>query len=767
MTLALLPSRDVRPDLEPARVPCARAPLQPVIADRLAALRTAWQHVEGGVCVALSGLDGSGKSTLARELARVLQSVGIPATIQHRFRWHTNLLRTPRMIRRHRRRGCGVCILDRTLEDNVAGVLARSPILAPVALGLARAAAPDQRAIDLRLRLAATWEQTAARRPELTRACFDRFEAAYRTLEQTCGLFQVPSSENVLNEVVDRLIQVLAARRVTRRVILHADDLGLLHAFNEGIRRAHHEGLLTSTSLRANGLAYRQAIEDILPDCPRLGVGLHLCLNEAGPVTPRSAVPLLLDRRGNLRSGFGWLLRTSLTSPGRAQIERELRAQIEKVLADSVPIAHLDSHQHVHMIPAIFRIVCRLACEYGVNAVRISREPLHFAGPGLRRFMPLLNGNALKHLLLNCFAARNRRTAAAFGLRFPDAFVGVLHTGGMTLDTVRAGLQAARRGVVEVLLHPTIGPDPRDRAYPAEYLRDYVAAPQRKTELAALCAPALRDRLRAGRWKPADYASALAARRSPQPPARTPHIPAEIREICTRTPAECPPWVSMAQADARAFAEIVLTQATPNQRVLDLGTGSGILAICLARRGVDVVASDVSAGAVRTAQRNAQQNRVEFACFTSDLLAAVPGRFDFIAFNVPYGFRPDNWLTSVAKHVARRVPFVCRNSGTVIPNGVLRFHRDLFARLLDQAPAHLRLGGALLLHLFDFEVGMVASMLSSDARLEVLHHPEFRAHRTVALAVEFSQNSSSRREKMNLAPSFSARSLNEAQQKAP
>jgi hypothetical protein len=77
-----------------------------------------------------------------------------------------------------------------------------------------------------------------------------------------------------------------------RCLILEADDLGLLYAFNEGVLHAYPGGMLTSTRLRANGYAYDHAIHEVLPRCPALGVGLHLCLNEAEPVAPASCVRL-------------------------------------------------------------------------------------------------------------------------------------------------------------------------------------------------------------------------------------------------------------------------------------------------------------------------------------------------------------------------------------------------------------------------------------------------------------------------------------------
>jgi len=72
------------------------------------------------------------------------------------------------------------------------------------------------------------------------------------------------------------------------------------------------------------------------------------------------------------------------------------------------------------------------------------------------------------------------------------------------------------------------------------------------------------------------------------------------------------------------------------ERVLDMGTGSGILAIEAARRGGVVTAADISETALECSQKNAERNGVEIQCILSDLFENVNGAFDVILFNPPY-----------------------------------------------------------------------------------------------------------------------------------
>jgi methylase of polypeptide subunit release factors len=443
----------------------------------------------------------------------------------------------------------------------------------------------------------------------------------------------------------------------------------------------------------------------------------------------------LLGPDGNFKPGFVRLMRQTRRRAICRLIEREFRAQIEHVLAAGVDIDHLNSHQHVHMIPAIFRIVCRLAVDYRVPCVRMARELPHRAGNLRQRLSPLFNSNSVKHSLLNALARWNEATARTCGVHTTDYFVGVNYTSRMDLATIQGGLAASPSGSVEVLLHPALGPDPRDVRYPHRGLVRYVSAPQRRGELAALGLRELSDFLEHEHWQRIDFARLADLMNSTRPPERTPAIPASVHELCAAVRVPAPPWVSAAQEDSRAFAELVAVETAPGRRVLDLGTGSGIIAICLARLGRQVSAADLSGEALRAAQRNASACGVEFACFRSDLLAGVPGRFDVIAFNPPYNFRPDTFATNVAKNLVRRVPVVRRGSGLAMPRPVLRFHQQLIERLMRQAPEHLAPGGRVILHAYESEVAALLSALPPQPKVELLRHAGL-INQTVGLVIQ-------------------------------
>jgi release factor glutamine methyltransferase len=140
--------------------------------------------------------------------------------------------------------------------------------------------------------------------------------------------------------------------------------------------------------------------------------------------------------------------------------------------------------------------------------------------------------------------------------------------------------------------------------------------------------------------------------------------------------------------DTETLVEWALELLPPNsrQRVLDLGTGSGAVALALQhqRPHCEVSAVDVSADALQVAQANALRLKLPVHFVHSHWMDAVQGRFDLIVSNPPYVAEGDPHLAALA-HEPRRA----LTSG---PNGL----QDM-AQIVAQAPQHLITGGCLLL----------------------------------------------------------------------
>lgn len=241
-----------------------------------------------------------------------------------------------------------------------------------------------------------------------------------------------------------------------RKFILNADDFGMSAAFNRAVLEGYQGGILKSASLVANGKAFDEAVNTIIPQCPDLGVGIHLNIIEGQSLC--EDVFSLVDSEWNFNNSYGQLLLKSLNKKDNSfleQVEREFRVQIEKVMSKT-PVSHIDSHVHVHSIPAIFDLVCRLAKEYGINQVRTQFEKPYIV-PDIHKHLNLKYPvNLIKVALLNFFTVFNEATVHKYGLQTNDYIIGVTYTSMMDSLSVAYGLMAIKykKVVAEALIHP-------------------------------------------------------------------------------------------------------------------------------------------------------------------------------------------------------------------------------------------------------------------------------------------------------------------------
>jgi len=241
-----------------------------------------------------------------------------------------------------------------------------------------------------------------------------------------------------------------------KRLIVNADDFGLTRLVSQGILDAHHHGIVTSTSLMANGGAFEEAVTMAM-GAPRLRVGVHLALTEGIPVSPALEVPTLVDAHGQLYLTARQLLNRIVTQRiSLREIEIEFRAQIAKVLRAGIALTHLDGHQHLHVLPGISEIVIRLARQFGIPSVRCPVEELPLAC--LLRCLQDRQSGVFRQCLagraVSWFARRFRLKLAHAGLNYPAHFYGLSQTGLLNVEILEEIMRGLPEGVSELMCHP-------------------------------------------------------------------------------------------------------------------------------------------------------------------------------------------------------------------------------------------------------------------------------------------------------------------------
>lgn len=241
-----------------------------------------------------------------------------------------------------------------------------------------------------------------------------------------------------------------------KELIINADDFGLTHGVNEGIRRAHREGILTSTTLMANGAAFDHAVE-CAKSCPALGVGCHLVLVGGHCVAPGKEIPSLADSEGRLPASLPSLVaRVSSGMVRSKDIEREFRAQIGKIRAAGIEPTHLDSHKHTHAHPRVMAALSRVAKEMGIQRVRRPFETLKNSWATTRRTGKPLSKQLVAAAAARTAAPRFDALARKFGLHTPGNFLGVASTGQLGSDALRHLVEILPDGQTEIMIHPGV-----------------------------------------------------------------------------------------------------------------------------------------------------------------------------------------------------------------------------------------------------------------------------------------------------------------------
>ena len=228
-------------------------------------------------------------------------------------------------------------------------------------------------------------------------------------------------------------------------VVINADDFGLTEGVCAGIVKAIQAGGVTATTAMA---CVPGAVERLKRWAPKIPghIGAHLQLTSGAPVLPPERVPSLVQDGGQF---------PAIRKQVRARTEEilfEWRAQIELLRCAGIELTHLDSHHHIHRLPAALPAFCELAKQYGLPARALDAE-----------------------------TTRSLRTAGVpcVGRTLTDWYGGELSAGSLVNVLNEGRRDSPEAGSFEVMCHP--GFVDGDLRLLSRYVDD------REKELAVLC----------------------------------------------------------------------------------------------------------------------------------------------------------------------------------------------------------------------------------------------------------------------------------------
>jgi hopanoid biosynthesis associated protein HpnK len=247
-----------------------------------------------------------------------------------------------------------------------------------------------------------------------------------------------------------------------RKLIVNADDFGLTAGVNRAIVETHIGGVVSSTTLMANGSAFADAVT-AARSAPNLSVGCHVVLVDGTPVSAAGAVDTLLAIRSAEPDKFysslsAFAARAMLGGFDRDQLVAEVTAQIRNIQSTGLQVTHLDTHKHAHIFPEILAALLRAARICGVRAIRNPFVPVKAMPARLFKGKRDLWKRYGQVRMLHTFSGQFRQRIKRAGLLTPDGVVGVIETGSVESSgyssLLRQTLASLPEGTWELVCHP-------------------------------------------------------------------------------------------------------------------------------------------------------------------------------------------------------------------------------------------------------------------------------------------------------------------------
>lgn len=238
-----------------------------------------------------------------------------------------------------------------------------------------------------------------------------------------------------------------------RRLIINADDFGFTAGVNRAIVEAHTHGIVTSSTLMANGGAFADAVR-LAATAPNLSIGCHVVITDGESLIAPDQIPSLTSH-SRFRDGMTqFAVRAMIGRIDPGEITAEATAQIRKIQSAKIDVSHFDTHKHTHLFPQVLRPLLRAAAACGVRAIRNPFGPrLPLQSNHLLSRPNLWTRYAEVHIL-SSFAGNFRKAVDQEGFITPDGTLGIVVTGSLDETLFHAIAESVPEGTWEFVCHP-------------------------------------------------------------------------------------------------------------------------------------------------------------------------------------------------------------------------------------------------------------------------------------------------------------------------
>ncbi len=212
-----------------------------------------------------------------------------------------------------------------------------------------------------------------------------------------------------------------------RELTVTIDDAGMHPAINAAIQKCIESGNVDRVSIMATGSNFAEACMMAMMRSIRVAAHLDCCRG-----------PFLLEESNFPESFAAWIKSADSLADS---VHREWSAQIEKILSSGGVVTALDSHRHLHNLPALRKVIISLAKDYGIRTVRSAVLP--------DKYMRFPAG-----IKLNSLGCELKTSLESSGLVTTDRMLGFGKAGKINRKYLSRFTSLCRDGTTEIVMHP-------------------------------------------------------------------------------------------------------------------------------------------------------------------------------------------------------------------------------------------------------------------------------------------------------------------------